>query len=100
MEWLGLAVDTTSAMPSVDSWIHHAKFHATSDDRGYATGHFDWDRFYDALSDQTFKPCCGAPADVVRYRVNELLSAEWWDAYREAFLMFVAEQRDMALVAA
>lgn len=90
----------TDKVPAVDAWIAHAKFHATSDDRGYPTGAFDWQRFHDALAIHKFRPCCGAPQYMAGYRVAEILSAEWWDAYREAFLEYVARQRDKAEEAA
>lgn len=100
MPWMGLVIEVTSVMPAVDGWIAHAKFHAESDDRGYPTGDFDWQRFYDALAVYKFRPCCGAPQYVVEHRVAEQFSSEWWDAYREAFLEYVANQRDLAVEAA
>ena len=85
-----LALEATIEVPAVQHWIGHAKFHATSDDRGYPTGEFDWQRFHDALAVYKFRPCCGGPQFMAEYRVTELLYADWWWAYREAMLAYVA----------
>lgn len=88
------ALAATIDLDAVQGWITHAKFHAESDDRGYPAGRFDWQRFHAALSDLTFKPCCGIVHYVAEIRVRDLISIDWWHAYREAMLAYVTTYID------
>lgn len=83
-------LEDTIGIPAVQNWIRHAKFHAESDDRGYPTGDFDWHRFHNALSISGYRNCCNAPQFVAEHRVTETINADWWWAYREAMLAYVA----------
>lgn len=105
-----LALEATIGLPAVGAWIDHAKFHATPRkqlwpwDEGYATqvavsdggstDPFDWDCFFAALSNPKFRKCCSMVHYIAEVRVRDLLGSNWWHAYREAMLDFVATQLD------